>query len=228
MPQVPDEDFYILQGPFEDSPLFSPWLGFGEYGQMLRRVPASGFPRERLYYLHELLVQSIRGAPERGEVWECGVYQGDSALFLGAVAQSEGAKLRLFDTFSGMPPTRSDKDFHSAGDFAATSLDFVRNRLDAIAGLDVVFHPGFVPATFAGLDTARIAFAHIDLDIFESIRTALDYIFPKLLIGGAVVFDDYGWKSCPGAREAVDRYFARRRERVIVLQTGQAFVVKLG
>jgi O-methyltransferase len=224
--QLSDPEFYITQGAFEEASLFSPWLGFGEYGVM-REQSKSQAPRGRLYFIHELMVQSLACAREKGEVWECGVYRGESALFLGAVARRHEAKLRLFDTFAGMPETRGDKDFHRSGDFSDTSLEFVRSRFTSLPGLDVEFHPGIIPASLAGREQDPIAFAHIDLDIFDAILSALDFIFPRLLVGGAVVFDDYAWASCPGARAAVDSYFAGRRERVLVLPTGQAFVVRL-
>jgi O-methyltransferase len=41
-----------------------------------------------------------------------------------------------------------------------------------------------------------------------------------------MVFDDYGFKSCPGARAAVDEYFKERNAMPLVLNTGQAIVIK--
>ena len=43
---------------------------------------------------------------------------------------------------------------------------------------------------------------------------------------GIIIFDDYGFPSCPGARKAVDEYFKDKPENVIYLATGQAFVIK--
>ena len=48
-----------------------------------------------------------------------------------------------------------------------------------------------------------------------------------MIPGGMIVFDDYGFPSCPGARRAVDEAFANRPEVPICLPTGQALVVKL-
>jgi O-methyltransferase len=41
-----------------------------------------------------------------------------------------------------------------------------------------------------------------------------------------MVFDDYGLPSCPGARRAVDEFFARQPEVPLILATGQAVVFK--
>jgi hypothetical protein len=42
-----------------------------------------------------------------------------------------------------------------------------------------------------------------------------------------MVCDDYGFDSCPGARRAMDDFFAERPECIIHLPTGQGLVLKL-
>ena len=44
---------------------------------------------------------------------------------------------------------------------------------------------------------------------------------------GFLVFDDYGFPSCAGARRAVDEFFANKPEVPLCLPTGQCLVVKL-
>lgn len=41
-----------------------------------------------------------------------------------------------------------------------------------------------------------------------------------------MIFDDYGFESCPGTRQAVDEFMADKPERVIHLTTGQALLQK--
>jgi hypothetical protein len=57
------------------------------------------------------------------------------------------------------------------------------------------------------------------------------FIYPRLCLGGIMVFDDYGAPLCPGARQArarqaIDKYFARTSIIPLVLQTGQAVIFK--
>jgi hypothetical protein len=57
--------------------------------------------------------------------------------------------------------------------------------------------------------------------------TSYYLIYPRLAPGGFMVFDDYGFKECQGARLAVDEYFEDKPEFPIALRTGQALVCKL-
>jgi O-methyltransferase len=42
-----------------------------------------------------------------------------------------------------------------------------------------------------------------------------------------VLFDDYGFLSCPGVADAVDQFLADKPELLIELTTGQAVFTKL-
>ncbi len=222
---VPDRKFYLNELPIGDAPIFSPWEYYGEFGKLFLGSGANKGRRVDCYYMHELAVQAF--ALEKGEIWEAGVWRGDTAVFLSALAKDYCVELRLFDTFEGMPETDPSRDLHKAGDFADTSLDLVKERIAKTKNDNVDFRPGLVPDTYAGLENARITLAHIDLDIYHPIKSSCEFIYPRLARGGAMVFDDYGWMSCPGARGAVDEFFADKPERPIVLHTRQAVVVKI-
>lgn len=135
-------------------------------------------------------------------------------------------QLHLFDTFEGMPETDPGQDLHNVGDFADSSATLVQGRLDAINPGLAALHKGLIPETFDGLEAHRIAFAHIDVDIYRSVADCCAFIHPRMVPGGFMVFDDYGFPSCPGARKAVDEFFADKPENPLVLPTGQAVVFK--
>jgi O-methyltransferase len=78
------------------------------------------------------------------------------------------------------------------------------------------------------MEDSRLAFAHVDVDIYQSVLDCCRFIMPRMLRGGFVVFDDYGFPSCPGARQAVDGFFRDRPERPLMLPTGQAVVFASG
>lgn len=71
-----------------------------------------------------------------------------------------------------------------------------------------------------------VSFAHIDVDLYASVLDCCRFIYPRLVRGGFMVFDDYGFPTCPGARKAVDDYFATAPSYPLVLPTGRALVFK--
>lgn len=51
---------------------------------------------------------------------------------------------------------------------------------------------------------APVAFAHVDVDWYEPVRTCLERICPRLTEGGSLILDDYhDWGGC---RKATDEY----------------------
>jgi O-methyltransferase len=204
-------------------PLYSPW-----YSEEFARLYAIASPNtlvsvDRCYVLERLFRQTMR-VP--GELFECGVYKGGTAAMLAALLRdAKVAKtLYLFDTFEGMPETDVQKDWHKKGDFSDSSLETVR----AFVGTspNIVYRKGFIPDSFVGLPDLAVSFCHIDLDIYKSIMDSLAYVWPRLSVGGVIVFDDYGFPTCPGAREAVDDFFRSTSSTPLCLQTGQAIVFK--
>ena len=128
--------------------------------------------------------------------------------------------------FEGMPETDAGRDFRQKGEFSDTGVAAVRGRVGS--GRGVVFHQGLIPRTFESMQDSRLAFAHVGVDIYQSVADCCAFIMPRMLRGGFVVFDDYGFPSCPGARQAVDEFFRDRPEQSLVLPTGQAVVFASG
>jgi O-methyltransferase len=216
---IPDAQFY--------KPYFSPWLGYGEFKPFVEAAEKYTLvTADRCYALYTLGRQALSLG---GEFWECGVYRGGTAILLAKLIAEYGAKsgtkLHLFDTFEGMPDVNAQKDWHKSGDFKDTSEEAVKERVGHPSLVQT--HKGFIPDSFKGLDGAKISFAHIDVDIYQSILDSLDFIYPKMLKGGFIVFDDYGFPTCPGARQAVDEFFSGKPEQVLAMPSGQAIIVKL-
>jgi O-methyltransferase len=221
---IPDRQFY--------DGVFSPWLGYGEFGPLFNEIRKFTLVSpSRAWVLYSLASQSLSVA---GNFYEAGVFRGGTALLLKRILEKNSGhreckagvkQLRLFDTFGGMPETDAQRDLHRVGDFSDTSLKGVQSLVGTPAW--VSYHPGIIPASFAGLESDVITFAHIDLDIYQGILDSCAFIYPRLSPGGVIVFDDYGFMSCPGARQAVDSFFADKPEVPLVLPTGQAIVFKL-
>ncbi len=159
-----------------------------------------------------------------GAAAEVGVYRGGTALLLSRVFAGIST-VHLFDTFDGMPPADPEKDLHEAGDFRDTTERAVRQLLEGSE--NAVLHAGLFPMTAEGLGDTAFRFVHVDVDLYRSVLDCAEFFYPRLVTGGVMVFDDYGWSSTAGAREAVDEFFRDRPEVPIYLPTGQALVTRL-
>ena len=212
---IPDADRYGM--------VYRPWLE-PDFKALLSRIDQRTMVLpESCWHLKTRLSQSLA---VDGAIYELGVYKGGTALLLRESLEGSGRTLRLFDTFAGMERTApSQGDRHQPGDFADTSLESVRAFVGDQPWID--YRPGWVPDTFAGIKDEAIAFAHIDLDLHDPILAACGFVYPRLSSGGAMVFDDYGGVSTAGARRAIDTFFMDKPEVPMILQTGQAVVIKL-
>ncbi len=103
-----------------------------------------------------------------------------------------------------MPETDPVRDRHKAGDFADTSIESVRQYLGEHKNVTCV--QGFVPDTLGIIRERAFSFVHVDLDIYQPIKAACEFFYPRMQKGGIMLFDDYGYPSCPGARMAVDEH----------------------
>jgi hypothetical protein len=180
---------------------------------------------ERCYLLIEL-ARYARHLP--GDFAECGVWNGGTALLLArTLKNTANKKLYLFDSFRGLPRLDREKDpWFCEGQYRAESVEEVKALLSDFQSI-VDIRCGWIPETFRGLEERRYAFAHIDVDIYQSNLDCCAYFYPRLVPGGVLLFDEYCFAAARGEKEAVDEFFADKPERPIALPTGQAIVLKL-
>ncbi len=144
--------------------------------------PKSQLPDENLKDLYNLYFS----AP-KGNAAEVGVYRGGSALALYQVAQMNGQKLFLFDTFQGF------KDIPDMG-----------NWKDQFGDTSVAEVLGFMPQAkaFVGVfpdtltdECTDLSFIHVDCDIYYSCEAAISKLWPRVKPGGIMAFDDFNFED---------------------------------
>jgi O-methyltransferase len=55
---------------------------------------------------------------------------------------------------------------------------------------------------------------------------ALEALFDRVVPGGLIVFDDYGWTGYIAQKKAEDAFMAARGHTILELPTGQGMVLK--
>jgi len=157
--------------------------------------------------MHHLAGSALRAFPD-SPLAECGVYTGGTAQLIALAIQDSTERmplLHLFHSFEGMPQSSvPERDYQSPGDYGDTSQEAVEERLKAFPNLK--YHAGFIPDTFPEVnDVSGYSFVHVYVDIFPSVAACLQWLWPKLISRGVMVFDDYEFFPYPkSARVAVD------------------------
>ena len=60
--------------------------------------------------------------------------------------------------------------------------------------------PGWFEVTLTTVPMQTIAVLHIDADWYDSVKTVLEVLYDKVVPGGFIILDDYGyWKGCTQA-----------------------------
>lgn len=207
-------------------PLFTPWVGHPDFhtiydGSVARHTLVSP---DRCYILGSLASYAVHLS---GDFAECGVYRGGTALLLSRVLRDAKKTLFLFDSFVGLPEANKEHDkCYGKGDFSDASVESVKQILKEFHHL-IDVREGWIPKTFLGLEEKRYAFVHIDVDLFQSALDCCEYFYPRLVQGGVMVFDEYGFAATRGEKDAVDQFFAGKPESPVTLPTGQAIAIKL-
>ena len=147
-----------------------------------------------------------------GDLIECGAWRGGACIFMRAVLAAYGDRTRtvwVADSFEGLPkPGAGSEDARIwEGGEMAVSLDEVRGNFARYGLLDgqVRFLKGFFIDTLPQAPVERLALMRVDGDLYDSVIQTLQYLYPKLSVGGYVLLDDYHQKL-PPAVKAVDDY----------------------
>jgi O-methyltransferase len=173
-----------------------------------------------------LAAQRVLDEAIPGAFAEVGVWRGETSAFLKRAAPER--RLYLFDTFAGfpeadLPPAVEDTRFRD------TSEGAVRRRLGPSP--NVVFRPGYVPATLKGLEDETFAFVLLDLDLLEPTRASLEFFYPRLSPGGYLIVHDYNNPESDWAcKRATDDFLAGRPEQLVELADvwGSALIRRAG
>ena len=181
----------------------------------------------RTIYFRECLkkISHIEGA-----IVECGVGQGYglcSWLTLSALDQKERA-IWAFDSFEGFP--KFAKEDQTSPEREAAYVQYKQFDLlyvfktmtsfglsQADINRRVAFAKGFIPQSLGLYDNGPIALLHLDLDIFEPYRDALNFFWNFVVPGGIVMFDEYNKAmdvfKFPGAQSAINEFLDARNLR---------------
>lgn len=187
-----------------------------------------------------------------GDIVECGVGGGRSLLIIAAInyllTKKGGGQRHIFgyDSFEGFPePTIEDKSLrnpkkgnwsHSPSGKYKYSKKFIKLVLKQggipLNKISLTLTKGFFSNSLKKHPQKPIAILHIDGDLYQSYRAALENLFNKVSKNGVIIFDDFTKEEeekeekFPGARLAVKEFLGNEYRNLKSSIKGTCFFIK--
>jgi O-methyltransferase len=216
-----------LHGPILPGATHSPWNGDAEFQATLRAI--QGHTLVDAYRCYELwtLVDGVKHCP--GDLIEVGVWRGGTGALIARRAALSGlqATVHLCDTFTGVVKASDRDPVYVGGEHADTSEPQVRALLDGMGLRNAHILRGIFPDdTGSTLQDRRFRFCHIDVDVYDSARDIVAWIWDRLSVGGVIVYDDYGIATTAGVTRFVDEQRGLPDRVTVYNLNGHAVTIK--
>lgn len=168
-----------------------------------------------------------------GDFVDCGVNTG---IFARAVINYSNFELSnkkyfLLDTFNGL-----DKKYSSENELKRNSLlgyekensDLLFDQVtDTFKDFNVKIIRGSVPETLQYVDSHKISYLSIDMNCVAPEVAALEFFWDRMVSGGIIVLDDYGYANMHNEqKEAQDKFAISKGVQILSLPTCQGIIIK--
>lgn len=183
----------------------------------------------RCYELWQLAEQAAK--LPAGALLEVGVWRGGTGALIAAKSQQCGVtdNVYLCDTFSGVVKAGENDDTYAGGEHSDTSREVVEQLTRDMRLMNVEILQGIFPDdTAAEIEDLRFRMCHIDVDVYQSAKEVNEWVWSRLVPGGIVVYDDYGFQACDGVLKCVEEQRQLKDRIVLHNLNGHAVVIKIG
>jgi O-methyltransferase len=146
------------------------------------------------YKTHLAMALKILETPPdvAGDVIECGTWKGGSAANLSLICRITGRRLRIFDSFEGLPvgePGDREASAYKPGDYCG-ALDEVKRNISRYGAIETCeFVKGWFKDTLPKL-SSPVLLAFLDVDLEASLYTCVRHIWPHLVDQGYIFIDE--------------------------------------
>jgi len=167
-----------------------------------------------------------------GDFVDCGVNTG---IFSRAIINyidfnSTGKKYYLLDTFSGLDSKYSTEEEMNQ----QLNVKYKKNKDTLYDQVKLTFKDfnveiikGSVPKTLNLVKSDKIAYLSIDMNCIQPEVDALNFFWDKMVSGGVIILDDYGYGNVTNKqKEAHDKFAKLKNVEILSLPTCQGLIIK--
>lgn len=166
-----------------------------------------------------------------GDFVECGVASGfmSSAICNYLDWNKSVKKFYLLDTFEGIDKSQLSKEeinIHGSSPHIYDKINYQNIINNFSEWKNILLIKGIIPHTLKQIDADKISFLHIDLNCAEPERHAFMELYPKLVNGGYILLDDYGFNGYHIQKLMWDKLSEQFNINILSLPTGQGLIIK--
>ena len=207
---------------------YAPWLSDDSFNNTYKIIKEYTLvDKHRCYELWQLVEET---AKLEGALIEIGVWKGGSGALIAKKAKLSGIKDKVYlcDTFKGIVKSCKKDSFYKDEDLADTSRETVEEVINKLKLDNTKILVGIFPEETSKLVSDKtFRFCHIDVDVYESAKDIVKWLWPKLVVGGMIVFDDYGFPNSDGIMCFVNEERNKKDRLVIHNLNGHAILIKI-
>jgi len=191
-------------------------INFQTANLLLRRpnqcIDASIISKDQIRMLISLLENTINNNI-LGDVVEFGCFVGESSKYLRMMLDNKLShkKLYVYDSFEGLPEL---SDYEKNTGWKSGTLKTTQDVLIANFEQNGLVPPIITKGWFSNIGPKdlpdSISFGFLDGDFYDSIFDSLSLVYPRLSVGGCIVFHDYERPDLPGVKAAVETYISKQ------------------
>lgn len=167
----------------------------------------------------------------QGDFVECGVNKGilSSAVINYVEFQKLNKKFYLLDTFSGLDEkycTQIEMEKSKSSSYEKQQ-GLYEQVIERFNNFNVKIIKGAIPETLNEVDTKMVCYLSIDMNCVQPEVEALNFFWEKIVSGGIIILDDYGYaNSYNEQKKAHDAFAKSKGVMVLTLPTGQGLILK--
>ena len=166
-----------------------------------------------------------------GDFVDCGVSTG---IFARSVInyvgfQNLNKKYYLLDTFEGMAEkysTPREMERHKILGYGQKTGVY-EQVVETFKDFNVKIIKGPVPETLTQVDTQKVCYLSVDMNCVQPEVDALNFFWDKMVSGGIIILDDYGYANDTNdQKEAHDTFAKSKGVTILTLPTCQGLIIK--
>jgi len=166
-----------------------------------------------------------------GDFVECGVNTGAYARAIIEYINfpKTNKKFWLFDTFSGLVKEQLNDKEKEIGFYKHYNhyVDVYEDVKQTFSAFNVEVVKGAVPNTLVNFTGNKIAYLSIDMNVTAPEIAAVNYFWDKIVPGGIIMLDDYGFSPHIEQKRAFDELASKKGVNILSLPTGQGVIIKV-